>query len=43
VRVEDGILGSVEFDENGDRTAAAVTMYRIEKGKPRVLAVIKPP
>jgi ABC-type branched-subunit amino acid transport system substrate-binding protein/streptogramin lyase len=43
VRVEDGILGSFEFDENGDRTAAAVTMYRIENGKPRVHAVITPP
>jgi ABC-type branched-subunit amino acid transport system substrate-binding protein/streptogramin lyase len=42
-RVEDGILGSFEFDENGDRTAAAVTMYRIENGKPRVRAVITPP
>ena len=43
VRVEDGILGSFEFDENGDRTAAAVTMYRIENGKPRVRAVITLP
>jgi ABC-type branched-subunit amino acid transport system substrate-binding protein/DNA-binding beta-propeller fold protein YncE len=43
VRVEDGILGSFEFDANGDRTSAGVTMYRIEKGKPRVSAVIKPP
>jgi branched-chain amino acid transport system substrate-binding protein len=43
VRVEDGILGSFRFDANGDRTDAGVTMYRIEKGKPRVLAVITPP
>ncbi len=43
VRVEDGIFGSFEFDANGDRTSAGVTMYRIEKGKPRVLAVITPP
>ena len=43
VRVEDGILGSFGFDENGDRTTAAVTMYRIENGKPRVAAVITPP
>jgi ABC-type branched-subunit amino acid transport system substrate-binding protein/streptogramin lyase len=42
VRVEDGILGSFEFDANGDTTSAGVTMYRIEKGKPRVLAVITP-
>lgn len=33
-RVEDGILGSVEFDANGDTTAGGVTMYRIERGKP---------
>jgi ABC-type branched-subunit amino acid transport system substrate-binding protein/streptogramin lyase len=43
VRVKDGILGSFEFDANGDTTAGAVTMYRIEKGKPRVHAVITPP
>jgi ABC-type branched-subunit amino acid transport system substrate-binding protein/DNA-binding beta-propeller fold protein YncE len=42
-RVEDGILGSFEFDANGDTTAAGVTMYRIEQGKPRVLSVITPP
>ncbi len=42
VRVKDGILGSFEFDENGDTTSGAVTMYRIEKGKPRVHAVITP-
>ena len=43
VRVKDGILGSFEFDANGDTTSGAVTMYRIEKGKPRVHAVITPP
>ena len=43
VRVKDGILGSFEFDANGDRTSAGVTMYRVEKGKPRVSAVITPP
>jgi branched-chain amino acid transport system substrate-binding protein len=42
-RVEDGILGSFEFDANGDTTAGGVTMYRIEQGKPRVLSVITPP
>ena len=40
VRVEDGILGSFAFDANGDTTAAGVTMYRIEQGKPQVLGVI---
>jgi ABC-type branched-subunit amino acid transport system substrate-binding protein/streptogramin lyase len=43
VRVEDGILGSFEFDANGDTTAGAVTFYRIEEGKPRVHAVMTPP
>jgi ABC-type branched-subunit amino acid transport system substrate-binding protein/DNA-binding beta-propeller fold protein YncE len=42
-RVRNGILGSFEFDANGDTTAGGVTMYRIEKGKPRVLSVITPP
>jgi ABC-type branched-subunit amino acid transport system substrate-binding protein len=42
VRVEDGILGTFEFDANGDRTGAGATMYRIENGKPRVTAVITP-
>jgi branched-chain amino acid transport system substrate-binding protein len=42
-RVKNGILGSFEFDANGDTTSAGVTMYRIEKGKPRVLDVITPP
>ena len=43
VRVEDGILGDFEFDENGDTTAAGVTIYRIENGKPRVVDVVTPP
>jgi branched-chain amino acid transport system substrate-binding protein len=42
-RVENGILGSFELDANGDTTAGGVTMYRIENGKPRVLAVLTPP
>jgi ABC-type branched-subunit amino acid transport system substrate-binding protein/DNA-binding beta-propeller fold protein YncE len=42
-RVENGILGSFEIDANGDTTAAGVTMYRIEQGKPRVISVITPP
>jgi ABC-type branched-subunit amino acid transport system substrate-binding protein/DNA-binding beta-propeller fold protein YncE len=43
VRVKDGILGSFEFDANGDRTSAGVTMYRIENGEARVRGVITPP
>jgi ABC-type branched-subunit amino acid transport system substrate-binding protein/DNA-binding beta-propeller fold protein YncE len=43
MRVKNGILGSFEFDANGDTTAGGVTMYRIENGKPRVLAVLTPP
>jgi len=43
MRVEDGILGSFEFDANGDTTGGGVTMYRIESGKPSVLTVITPP
>ena len=42
-RVEDGILGDFAFDANGDTTAGAVTMYRIESGRERVLDVITPP
>ena len=42
-RVSNGILGSFEFDANGDTTPGGVTMYRIEKGKPRTLGVITPP
>jgi branched-chain amino acid transport system substrate-binding protein len=42
-RVKNGILGSFEFDANGDTTAGGVTMYRIEQGKPRVVSVITPP
>jgi ABC-type branched-subunit amino acid transport system substrate-binding protein/DNA-binding beta-propeller fold protein YncE len=42
-RVENGILGSFEFDDNGDTTAAGVTMYRIQNGRPKVVAVVTPP
>jgi ABC-type branched-subunit amino acid transport system substrate-binding protein/DNA-binding beta-propeller fold protein YncE len=42
-RVKNGILGSFEFDANGNMTAGGVTMYRIEQGKPRVISVITPP
>jgi ABC-type branched-subunit amino acid transport system substrate-binding protein/streptogramin lyase len=41
-RVENGILGSFELDANGDTTAGGVTMYRIEKGRARVLDVVTP-
>jgi branched-chain amino acid transport system substrate-binding protein len=41
-KVADGILGSFSFDRNGDTTAAAVTIYRIEEGKPKVFTVITP-
>jgi hypothetical protein len=41
-RVENGILGSFEFDANGDTTAGGVTMYRLEKGRPRALDVVTP-
>jgi ABC-type branched-subunit amino acid transport system substrate-binding protein len=43
IRVEDGILGDFEFDANGDTTAAGVTIYRIQKGTPRVIDVVRPP
>jgi ABC-type branched-subunit amino acid transport system substrate-binding protein len=43
VRVRDGILGSFEFDANGDTTSGAVTIYRIEEGRPRVHTVMTPP
>jgi DNA-binding SARP family transcriptional activator/ABC-type branched-subunit amino acid transport system substrate-binding protein/streptogramin lyase len=42
-RVKNGILGSFEFDANGDTTTGGVTMYRIENGKARVLDVLTPP
>jgi ABC-type branched-subunit amino acid transport system substrate-binding protein len=42
-RVEDGILGTFSFDRNGDTTAGAVTIFRVEKGKEKVFAVITPP
>jgi ABC-type branched-subunit amino acid transport system substrate-binding protein/DNA-binding beta-propeller fold protein YncE len=42
-RVKNGILGSFEFDANGNTTSAGVTMYRIEQGNARLLDVITPP
>jgi len=41
--ITNGVLGSFSFDENGDTTAGAVTVYRIVQGKPVVFAVITPP
>ena len=41
-RVRNGILGDFELNQNGDTTAGGVTMYRVENGKPRAVAVIKP-
>jgi DNA-binding SARP family transcriptional activator/ABC-type branched-subunit amino acid transport system substrate-binding protein/streptogramin lyase len=43
VRVRNGILGSFEFDANGDTTGGGVTMYGIEQGEPRILDVITAP
>jgi ABC-type branched-subunit amino acid transport system substrate-binding protein/streptogramin lyase len=43
VRTTDGILGSFEFDANGDTTSGAVTFYRIEEGRKRVHTVMTPP
>jgi ABC-type branched-subunit amino acid transport system substrate-binding protein len=37
-----GILGTFSFDRNGDTTAGAVTIYRIEAGKPKLDSVITP-
>jgi DNA-binding SARP family transcriptional activator/ABC-type branched-subunit amino acid transport system substrate-binding protein/DNA-binding beta-propeller fold protein YncE len=42
-RITNGILGSFAFDRNGDTTADAITIYRIDKGAPRIYAVITPP
>jgi branched-chain amino acid transport system substrate-binding protein len=42
-RASEGLLGTLSFDANGDPTASAVTIYRIEHGKARVFKVITPP
>ena len=42
-RIKHGILGKFELDANGDTTAGAVTMYRIQGGKERVVSTITPP
>jgi DNA-binding SARP family transcriptional activator/ABC-type branched-subunit amino acid transport system substrate-binding protein/streptogramin lyase len=42
-RVSNGLLGTFSFDANGDPTASAVTIYRIEHRKAKVFRVITPP
>jgi ABC-type branched-subunit amino acid transport system substrate-binding protein len=42
-RIEDGILGETSFDENGDITTRAVTIYEIRGGRAEVLDVVVPP
>ncbi len=42
-RIENGILGTFELNANGDTTAGAVTMYRIEGGEERPVTTITPP
>ena len=39
-RIEDGILGDIGFDANGDLTEGRVTLYRMAGGKPRVDRVV---
>jgi branched-chain amino acid transport system substrate-binding protein len=41
-RIEDGILGETSFDENGDITTRAVTIYEIRNGRAEVLDVVFP-
>jgi branched-chain amino acid transport system substrate-binding protein len=41
--ITNGILGSFEFDHNGDTTAGAVTIYRITRGVSTIYKVITPP
>jgi branched-chain amino acid transport system substrate-binding protein len=42
-RVRDGPLGSFSISPEGDTTAGAVTIYRVERGEFRTFAVITPP
>jgi branched-chain amino acid transport system substrate-binding protein len=42
-KVSNGILGSFSFDRIGDTTAGAITVYRVEQGKPVLFTVITPP
>jgi DNA-binding SARP family transcriptional activator/outer membrane protein assembly factor BamB len=41
--IKSGILPDFSIDRNGDTTAGAVTIYRLEHGLPRVFKVITPP
>jgi len=43
VKITNGILGSFGFDANGDATASAVTIYRIQEGQAWTHSVIVPP
>ena len=42
-KVSNGILGTFAIDQYGDTTAAAISVYRIVDGVPRLLRVITPP
>ena len=42
-KVSNGILGTFAIDRYGDTTAAAISIYRIVGGVPRLLRVITPP
>jgi branched-chain amino acid transport system substrate-binding protein len=42
-RVRDGLIGSFTISPEGDTTAGAVTIYRVERGEFRTFAVITPP
>jgi DNA-binding SARP family transcriptional activator/ABC-type branched-subunit amino acid transport system substrate-binding protein len=40
--VASGVLGRFRFDRNGDTSNAVVSVFRITRGQPRLLTVIKP-
>jgi ABC-type branched-subunit amino acid transport system substrate-binding protein len=42
-KVDDGIIGTFQIDENGDTNANPVTMYLIKGGKQTTYKVITPP
>jgi hypothetical protein len=42
-RVSNGILGTFHFDSNGDTTAGAVSIYRVNGGRLETNAVMTPP
>jgi branched-chain amino acid transport system substrate-binding protein len=37
----DGASGKIEFDEKGDRKSAEMTIFKVEGGKPKPIAIIK--